>query len=53
MKSRKDYWETGPIDWLLETLTGLPEDPRPATPLPADSTPSSALQEPNTRMGHT
>lgn len=53
MKSRKEYWETGPIDWLLETLTALPKKPWLITPLPEDSTPTSPLQEPDTHMGHT
>lgn len=52
MKPRKEYWETGPIDWLLETLTAIPEDPHPATPLPEDSTPSSGLQVPDAHVRH-
>lgn len=52
MKPRKEYWETGPIDWLLETLTAIPEDPHLATPLPEDSTPSSGLQVPDAHMRH-
>lgn len=53
MKSRKEYRKTGPIDWLLETLTAPPENPQLVTPLPEDSTPTSALQGPDTHMRHT